>query len=295
MPWGAAVGAVVGSVANSALSDSGSKNGGAGTTTGTKDPWLAAQPWMRSNMAQGQNLQQRYQDSPFNQGQLDAYRNMGNQSDYMRALVPSLLGTASRQQLGFDRSNPDARPEAYRFDAGAGTPGATTQALSAPGGLLSMLRGGGTTGDYGASALNSAPRPAAPPQAPSQFRQETMEPGAALMMSRNMRPGMGVGDIGAAGGMPLTGGYGDFQYGTQPEPGTKAFFDMSQYFAYGGKDPMNLYGKRNMPEFDNRFSGLLGMPVGPEGGPSAGSGAAGGGVGAAGGAGAGAGAGGVGW
>jgi hypothetical protein len=77
MTWGAVAGAAIG-VVGSAMSDGGgSSGGGAGTTTQSKDPWMAAQPWMQSNIAQGQNLQGRYSAAPFNQAQLDAYGNMG--------------------------------------------------------------------------------------------------------------------------------------------------------------------------------------------------------------------------
>ena len=98
MPWGAVAGAVV----SYGLNEMGGKdkNGGAGTQTNTKEPWLAAQPWIQSNMRQGQTLQNQLTAQPFSPQQQAAYNNSYAQSDYMRNLVPSLLGQMNQQQVG---------------------------------------------------------------------------------------------------------------------------------------------------------------------------------------------------
>lgn len=168
MPWAAAAGALVGSVANKALS-----NGGAGTNTASKDPWSEAVPWLKANIAQGQSLQNQYQATPFNQQQLNAYANMGNQAQYANSVVPDLLGQISGQQLGFDRSNPSALPTTYNFNgllSSSGSMGATTATGS--GGLLSMLQHPAATAG-GTSAMNP---PAPQVAATSQPAQPVYDP-----------------------------------------------------------------------------------------------------------------------
>ena len=124
--FGSIAGAVVGG-----LLDDGDSGGGAGTTTATKEPWAAAAPWLKDNLATGQALQSQYAANPFNQQQLAALGNMGNQTSYMNTLIPDLLGQISGQQNGFNRSAPNARPASYNF----GTAG--NQSVNA--GLLAML------------------------------------------------------------------------------------------------------------------------------------------------------------
>ncbi len=281
MTWGAVAGAAIGVVGSAMSSDGGSSGGGAGASTASKDPWMAAQPWMRSNIAQGQNLQGQYQRAPFNEAQLRAYGNMGAQSDYMRQLVPGLLGTASRQQLGWDRSNPDARPEAYRFDASGPS-----------GGLLGSLTGQALA-NYGAAN----PTPQAPQMQQGRrgtFTNQISDPANERGMSYfRGNTGLTHGENSALFGQGMSpdspavfnGGFGEFKYGMDiPEPGTEAYRDMMEYFQYGGADPYGIYqmstGKPTM------WGGLL---HGGNGGPGAG------GIGAAGGAGAGSAAGGPGW
>ena len=142
MPWGAVAGAVVGAVANKALAPSASSGGGAGTTTNTKEPWAAAAPWIQQNLAQGQQLQQQYTDQPFSQAQQQAYTNQAAQSDYMRQLIPSLLGQMSNQTLGFDRNNPEAKPTAYNFLLNPdGTQNTTNAGLLGSGSMLAAQAG----------------------------------------------------------------------------------------------------------------------------------------------------------
>src|SRR6476659_8253107 len=116
MTWGAIGGAAVGVVGNALMSGGGSSNGGAGTQTTSKEPWAMAQPWIMNNLASGQRLQSQYEAQPFNAQQQQAFQNQANQGAYMRAAVPSLLRQMQGQQVGFDRSNPNARPAAFNWD-----------------------------------------------------------------------------------------------------------------------------------------------------------------------------------
>ncbi|HUD33793.1 MAG TPA: hypothetical protein VMR43_12365, partial [Variovorax sp.] len=94
------------------------KNGGAGTQTATKEPWEAAAPWLRGLLGQGQALNDQYTAQPFSAQQQAAYQNQYGQSDYMRQLIPGLLGQLGQQQVGFDRNNPTARAKGYDFGGG---------------------------------------------------------------------------------------------------------------------------------------------------------------------------------
>ena len=274
MTWVSAGIAVGGAALGAMSSDGGSKtNGGAGTTTGTKEPWLQAQPWIMNNMTSGQALQNQYTQNPFNAQQLGAHQALSGQTGYMNSLVPSLLGQISGQQVGFDRSNPNARPTAYNFNGTGGNAG------SGSGGLLGMLSGA----QGGTSAANPPP-PAAAPAQTNDFVQQGYNTNfeGANNMDPNAYTAWGAGGppVGVPGGGNYTGKLGTFKYGdAMPQAGTQQYRDMSAYFANGGVDPANLYGR--------------GTPMAQGGGNVGAPGA--GGVGAAGGAGAGTAAGGAGW
>lgn len=250
MPWGAAIGAGVSAIANHALSSGSSSNGGAGTQTQTKEPWLQAQPWIINNLQTGQALQNRYAAQPFSDQQQQAYQNQNNQSAYMRAAVPSLLGQIQSQQVGFDRSNPNARPNAFSFDgllsaARDGSQAVQAQQPAQPQGqgLLSML-----TSAPSSAPLNLNPAPA--PAAVGDFHQQTQSTNPADQYMSILRATMTPEQFTKNGwdaNAGMNGSYGDFKYGMNggkmPEPGTKAYRDMNEYFAYGGTDPYNFYGK----------------------------------------------------
>lgn len=219
MTWGAIGGAAVGVVGNALMSDSKGGGGGAGTQTQSKEPWAMAQPWILSNLVQGQNLQNAYTAQPFSQLQNQAYNNQNNQSAYMRALVPDLLGQISGQQVGFDRSNPNARPNAFNF-ASEGT-------LK---GLLAQIANGANN----ASPMQNTPQVQQPKQDEGTFTQQ----GEVLS-------GMNRSGQNPDGSLLGVGGYGSFKYGmAMPTPGTQAYRDMSKYFENGGADPNNLYGRQ---------------------------------------------------
>lgn len=216
MTWGAVAGAAVG-VVGSALSDKGGgSGGGAGSQTQSKEPWAAAQPWIMNNLMQGQNLQNAYTAQPFSNLQNQAYNNQNNQSAYMRALVPDLLGQISGQQVGFDRSKQNVRPNAFNF---AGNDNIR--------GLLASMASG---------ANNAAPMANTPQLAP-----KTDE--GTFVQQNGVVSGMNMSGVGPNGPMG-SGGYGTFKYGMEmPKPGTQQYRDMSAYFANGGVDPNNYYGK----------------------------------------------------
>lgn len=238
MPWSVAA-PIIGAVASSAISSgmgSSSKNGGAGTTTVDKSPWLQAQPWITNNMNSGQALQAQYATQPFNAQQLAAYQNLGNQTNYMNALTPSLLGQISGQQVGFNRANPDAKPTAYNFNgAGNVTGNAVGMPGQSQGGLLGMLSSPAPS----ATSAANPPAPAPAPVSQPKFVNQTagVDSNTAYKMS-------------LLGAPAQTGSYGSFTYGDRPTPGTPQWNDMQQYIAYGGADPQNLYGGGNGNAFN---------------------------------------------
>lgn len=239
MSWGAVAGAAIGAV-GSAMSDGGGGGGGGQTQTASKEPWLMAQPWIMNNMVQGQDLQARYAANPFNEQQQQAFQNQANQGAYMRAAVPSLLRQIQGQQVGFDRSNPNARPNAFSFD-GLMSAAKEGQAAASQGGLLDMLNSGG--------AVNSSRTPLA--EAPKKeeekrFMQQDMgySPLQQTLIDQGRNPYMmGYTQAVQAGGINGglgTGGYGSYVYGSNPQPGTQAYRDMTEYFLMGGNDPWNI-------------------------------------------------------
>ena len=242
MSWAAVGGAAVGVVGNYLTSrNSGSStNGGAGTQTQTKEPWAAAQPWIMNNLQTGQALQNRYAAQPFSDAQNQAYQRAANQTAYMGAAVPSLLGQLSGQQLGFDRSNPNARPQAFNFDGVMSAAKAGQAAAAGQQGLLGML----TNSPAPTLNLNPAPAAAAPA---GDFHQQVQSSNPLDQYNSLLRVGKTPEQLAQAGIDPMAGmngSYGSFKYGMPaPQPGTKEFRDMNEYFAYGGTDPYNFYGK----------------------------------------------------
>ena len=65
--------------------------------TATKEPWKDAAPWLRENIAQGQNLQAYYQQNPWNNLQQTAYQNTYSDIDQFRnSMAPGLMDFANR-------------------------------------------------------------------------------------------------------------------------------------------------------------------------------------------------------
>ena len=116
MSFGTVAAAVAGPLIGGLLggaSSSGTQQGG--TETVRKDPWSAADPWLRQQIQTGQQLQNYYQQNPFNAQQQNAYGQLSNSNNYINQLVPNLLGQISGQP-GFDRANPRARMQGVNFN-----------------------------------------------------------------------------------------------------------------------------------------------------------------------------------
>lgn len=87
----AILGPIAGSVVGGLMSDGGEQQ------TASKEPWKDAAPWLRENIAQGQNLQAYYQQNPFNQPQQTAYQNTFTDLDAFRnSMAPGLMGFANK-------------------------------------------------------------------------------------------------------------------------------------------------------------------------------------------------------
>lgn len=129
---------------------------GGGTTTQNKNPWSEAVPWLKANIATGQNLQGAYQASPFNPLQQTSYANLLSGNDYINQMLPGLLGQMG-QQTGFDRSNPRARPMPFQFPAmPAYQP--TAGLLGASTGMMNQV-----ANPFANGAIPPAPAPSAAP------------------------------------------------------------------------------------------------------------------------------------
>lgn len=86
----AILGPIAGSVVGGLMSDGEEK-------TTTKEPWKDAAPWLRENIAQGQNLQAYYQQNPFNQLQQTSYQNTVSDIDNFRgSMAPGLMDFANK-------------------------------------------------------------------------------------------------------------------------------------------------------------------------------------------------------
>lgn len=216
-PWGAAVGAAIGVAGNALTSKS---NGGAGASTTDKSPWAPVAGDILGNVNTGQNLENAYLTSPQSSQQQAATQSIYGQDAYMQSLIPSLLGQLQSQPLGYTPgSNAAQTPFNFNASGGATIPGLLSSQVSPA--------GGGVTGTSG------SPTVAAPAAAPAStfVNQGNYDPASIATLQ---------------GGKVPTGSNGSFTYGqAMPAPGSQAYKDMSDYFAYGGNDPLNLYGHGN--------------------------------------------------
>jgi len=208
MTWGNIAVGVGGAVLGS-MSDKGSKGGASQSTS--KEPWAKAAPWLEDLLGQGQSLDAKYRNEPFNPRQRTAYDNSYAQSDYVRGLVPGLLGQLGSQQVGFDRNNPTARVKAFDWNV--------------------------TGGGLGQQSVRNVPETPVAPAPSGPFTQQTMETGPVFKgFDLTGKPADNAFGNGALG---------SFKYGMQPAPGTQAYRDMQEYLAWGGEDPYGLYGKQS--------------------------------------------------
>ena len=88
------------------------------TTTTKNEPWGPAQDWIKSNIAAGQALQQKYTDQPFSPGQQTAYGNLyGLLNSFNTEMLPGLLGNANAMSQGYDRYAPKETRSRPNFGA----------------------------------------------------------------------------------------------------------------------------------------------------------------------------------
>lgn len=82
------------------------------TQSTNRDPWGPAQPFLKSLLDQGQQLQQQYQQNPFSDAQKQAYNNWGGLLNAANQAAPGLLQGMQFNAGGsnaYDRTNPRAR------------------------------------------------------------------------------------------------------------------------------------------------------------------------------------------
>jgi len=102
------------------------------TTTGTKDPWGPAQDWIKSNIAQGTQLQSDYMNNPFNTAQKTQYGNIAGLLNGINGNQGALTDFINRGLTGanaYDPLNP-------RKNIGVGGPALTAPTMS---GLLNYF------------------------------------------------------------------------------------------------------------------------------------------------------------
>jgi hypothetical protein len=219
MPWGAVAGAAINVIGGAMTKD---KNGGAGTTSASKEPWSAAAPWLTGVVQQGTELNDYYNKNPFSAQQQAAYDNSYAQSDYMRGLIPSLLGQMQSQPLGYDKDNPDAKAKSWDWNSLAG-------GVAGQGSMTAAAA-------KQAAAEQAARDAAAAAKKKDPWTGDFVNQGTVL----GGQEYVGNGGIGS-------GGFGTWRYGQNsgqaPEIGSQAYRDMMEYFNYGGQDPNNIYGR----------------------------------------------------
>lgn len=206
MAWiGALAGAAISGIGSAMSSD---KNGGAGASSGSKEPWANAQPLLVQALNQAYGHGQRYQDQPFSPAQQAAYGNSAHMSDYGRQVVPLLLQQLGQQPLGYDKNNPGRRPQAFDWQSA----------------LLANPRR-----VEGVQAVAPPPPPpvAAAPVPIAPFMQEGGD-----MASRIAARIAGQTEGQAAG---QQGQYGTYHYGDQLTPQNQT--DARMYLLLGGNDP----------------------------------------------------------
>lgn len=77
--------------------------------TSSKDPWAPAQDWIKSNISQGQKLQDQYTAQPFNDAQKTQYNNIGGLLNTINQMSPAMfqnMGYNASGQNQFSRANP---------------------------------------------------------------------------------------------------------------------------------------------------------------------------------------------
>jgi len=88
----AVLGPVLGSVAGGLVG-----RGGGSSQTSSNEPWKPVQEWLASQVPIGQQLQDYYQQNPFNPQQQEAYNNIfADQANFRQNIAPSLMNFANQ-------------------------------------------------------------------------------------------------------------------------------------------------------------------------------------------------------
>ena len=188
----AILGPVAGAVVGGMMGDS-----GGGQQTATKEPWAEAAPWLKQNIQTGQNLQQYYQQNPFNQQQQTGYQNLFSDLDHFRSkMAPGLMQFANNAMTGGYQRPQYSKPGT----AGYGGATATNQGPGAGlAGLLSMGQQPSANQSYGlvnfkesnpftaANGIPPPPAPVAPDTSYDAFKKRQQEDAYAQYMEDERR------------------------------------------------------------------------------------------------------------
>lgn len=238
----AVVAAGVGAVGAMGAASMASKGGGGGESSTV--PFFAGIPNLVKNANYANELQGSYMSQPFNSQQQAAANNIFAQSDYMRNLVPGLLAQLQLQPMGYDRSNPSARPQSWDWTGLMRSSADTAQQGI---GLLSNSANNSMVRAQQEAEAKAAAAAAAQPQQQSPvsqaFTQAYLPPGMAAVTNTTYKAlggALSPERMQASG----NGGYGAFQYGMdygkiKADPRLEA--DARMYFAMGGNDPFDVY------------------------------------------------------
>lgn len=159
------MGSILGTVVGSVVGGLGSKGNKGSSQTTTNEPWAPIQPMLQDLANQGQDLNQFYQQNPFNAIQQQGYQNqLGDLDFFRRNLAPQLMGFANGQmganyqrapagsELGGSMRQIDSSqflPQAQRQPQGGGGLLAALSGLSG----MSPVSSGGSAGLLGQAAI----------------------------------------------------------------------------------------------------------------------------------------------
>lgn len=151
------IGPAIGGLLGGAMSD-----GGGGQSV-SKEPWADAAPWLRENLRTGQQLQNYYQQNPFNSIQQTSMQNMLGDIDNFRSNInPGLMDFANRlMNTNYSRSGGPGRGGYGGYGGYGGGMGGMQGGggMMGPAGYAGPASGGGMGGLFDAQmAARGAPR-----------------------------------------------------------------------------------------------------------------------------------------
>lgn len=137
------MGSILGSVAGAVVGGLGSKGNKGSSQTTTNEPWAPIQPILQDLANEGKDLNQFYQQNPFNAIQQQGYQNQLGDLDFFRnTLAPQLLGFANGQ-MNANYQRAPAGSELGGFlkpaDSSQYLPPGQRPAQSSSGGLLGAI------------------------------------------------------------------------------------------------------------------------------------------------------------